>query len=438
VKAAMQEELGACLKQWRTGKGLTLDQAAARAGVSKRTLLRWEAGKTLPRLPELEAVLAALGVAGARRRHALSRIEAPRAARLLRRESELDARGQELGTLPMGGDLLRAMRLRRGRTLEEVAQSIGVRASVISRWERSEMWPETAHLHAFCYTLGAREEELMALLQGRFLLSEGRRHTVEEIEQRFERFRRAPFTVQRLALMDLEFFALAAAIWPLAERQEAFRALLGRVHVRYADFLFGQNRFSECDSIATRAQDLLAPCSGGGSMIAYAAIRGAAVKGSGRQGARRAADTLQWALSFPVEPTPRIWLLCELGHAYQRLGRKEETAQLGRAAWQTVEQVENSDFRQVSLHRVLGLFVDAGCYREAIDTVSHIDRSLETYPFNAIRMAQLNLGLGDRAEAHAWIERAYAMLDNSQALYPNEGPYLPYFRLQVDRVAAEL
>src|SRR5689334_16001146 len=93
---------GAYLRQQRTGRGMTLEQVASSAQVSRRTLMRWEAGATLPRLPELEAVLQALGVTAIQRRHALGLIEASRAVLLLREESQQDAVGEELGILPMG------------------------------------------------------------------------------------------------------------------------------------------------------------------------------------------------------------------------------------------------------------------------------------------------------------------------------------------------
>src|SRR5262245_23148534 len=107
--ATMTAGLGAYLKEQRTGRVMTLDQVASSAQVSRRTLLRWEAGATLPRLPELEAVLQALGLTGLQRRHALALIEAPRAVLRLRQESRQDAVGEELGPLPLAGDLLRAM-----------------------------------------------------------------------------------------------------------------------------------------------------------------------------------------------------------------------------------------------------------------------------------------------------------------------------------------
>src|SRR5262249_35701971 len=124
-KSAMTP-IGARLKEWRTERGLSLSGLALKAGIGKATLSRWEAGQTLPRLAELETVLEALGVSGARRQEALLYLDAPRALHRLR-EIEPD--------VPLSGDLLRAMRLRRGRTQAEVAAQVGISQATLAKWE---------------------------------------------------------------------------------------------------------------------------------------------------------------------------------------------------------------------------------------------------------------------------------------------------------------
>src|SRR5262249_40031736 len=110
-----------------------------------------------------EAVLDALNADAAQRSLVLARIDAPRALRRLRQPAV-----SPLGPPPHAGDLLRAMRRRRGWTQEQVAGTLGGERPAIARWERGERLPATEHLQALCSALGAREEELLALTTGAF------------------------------------------------------------------------------------------------------------------------------------------------------------------------------------------------------------------------------------------------------------------------------
>ena len=57
----MVSRLGQYLRQLRKARGLTLEQAAEAAGLSRSAVNRWETGVNQPRLPELNALLGALG-----------------------------------------------------------------------------------------------------------------------------------------------------------------------------------------------------------------------------------------------------------------------------------------------------------------------------------------------------------------------------------------
>src|SRR5262249_47243270 len=152
--SAMQ--LGEFLRQLRRSRRLTLSQLGATAGVSLNTLSRWETGAFQPRLAELEAALRALGAAPAQWERALSLMEAPRAVARLREEAqERQADLVELaGHAPTFGDLLRAMRLRRRMTVEQVATGLGVAPRSVRRWEGSEALLPAERLDDLCRLLG--------------------------------------------------------------------------------------------------------------------------------------------------------------------------------------------------------------------------------------------------------------------------------------------
>src|SRR5438128_27725 len=131
---------GRFLRQLRKAQKLTLEEAAQKAGVGRVTLNRWETGAQKPRVKELESLLSALAASPTQRRKALALEE--RLPQVERVAVIRAAEQQGLGPMPHRGDLLRAMRLRRGLSLEAVAERLGVTTRTLRRWESAEVWPE--------------------------------------------------------------------------------------------------------------------------------------------------------------------------------------------------------------------------------------------------------------------------------------------------------
>jgi transcriptional regulator with XRE-family HTH domain len=82
----LARQIGVFIRELRQAQQISLGRLAERAAVAKSTLSRWEAGVFQPRLPELEAVLAALQVSPVQREQAIARVQAPRAVEQLRRD----------------------------------------------------------------------------------------------------------------------------------------------------------------------------------------------------------------------------------------------------------------------------------------------------------------------------------------------------------------
>lgn len=146
------------MQKLRQARKLSLRALADGAGVSASTLSRWEAGQRRPSIPELENVLRALGATATERRSVLRSIAAPRALRILRAANPA-AQSLYIG----GGELLRAMRRRRGVTQAQVARAVGVTQTQIARWENCDAWPEATLLHRLCWELGACADETAIL-----------------------------------------------------------------------------------------------------------------------------------------------------------------------------------------------------------------------------------------------------------------------------------
>src|SRR5215470_8164069 len=114
---------------------MSLRGLAKSAGISPGTLSHWETGRVIPRIPELDAALTVLDASPRLRQEAYARINAPRALARLRNESVPATDTTENPTLPAAGDLLRALRHRRGFSLEQAAALLKLQPSTLSRWE---------------------------------------------------------------------------------------------------------------------------------------------------------------------------------------------------------------------------------------------------------------------------------------------------------------
>ncbi len=252
--------VGEHLRRLRTAQGISLSALARAAGVAQPTLTRWEQGRFAPRLPELEAVLAALSASRSQRQTVLESLHVPRAlARLADEKQEDPADWRAVaGARPSNGDLLRALRHRTGRMLDDVAQCVGVSTATLSRWERSDSWPDAAHLHALCYTLNAQEAEMVTLTRGRYLFT-AEPTTLESLDSeavaaQLDALHRD--IVSPSAMQDLRYLALEAALWPHLDRDATALPFLYLTVSSRAGYLSAWNRLAESGAAARRAFEI--------------------------------------------------------------------------------------------------------------------------------------------------------------------------------------
>lgn len=154
------DSLGLFIQGLRLSRRLSQRAVASRANIANSTLSRWERGLSTPNVAELDSVLNVVRASQAQRVHAFRLISEPRAIRRLKHD------GQHWASI--SGDLLRAMRMRGGRSQADVASKLAISQAMLAKWEASEDWPSLEKLHALCFELGAHPEELEALTLGRF------------------------------------------------------------------------------------------------------------------------------------------------------------------------------------------------------------------------------------------------------------------------------
>ena len=116
----------------------------------------------MPRIPELEAALTALGANENERMLAWSLLNVPRGMQQARKETT-----ESHSTIWADvGDLLRAMRMRGGMTQEQMAAELGLQRSAVRRWEMGECLPSLNNMERVFLLLNALPEERHILRDG--------------------------------------------------------------------------------------------------------------------------------------------------------------------------------------------------------------------------------------------------------------------------------
>jgi transcriptional regulator with XRE-family HTH domain len=260
------------LRGLREGRGVSKQTLAARAGLDRSTLLRWESGAYRPRLPEMDALLTALGATAEERAAARGFLTGAQVARGASAAPTADP----LVTLspearpPVGGDLLRALRLRQGWTQAEAARRAGVTQATLNRWENGDSWPDPARLHTLCAALGAHPDEAVALSRGRFSLEPA---VPEFLREQFRGDLGDPYAAMgwfgnfvtardgtfQPDLEDLRYLSLESWLWAeyRAGGGDDARRLLAFVYARHGEVKANRGHFAEAEKKAHVALRLM-------------------------------------------------------------------------------------------------------------------------------------------------------------------------------------
>jgi transcriptional regulator with XRE-family HTH domain len=434
----VKQQLGELLRGWRRRRGLSLGALAAQAGVAKGTLSGWERGLHAPRLPELEAVLTALEVPLAQRPAALALIDAPRGRRSLITPAAAVSPSLEAAAQPVPGHLLQALRLRRGLTLESAAREAGISRFAISRWERSTLIPSSVHLWKLLDLLDARPEERFALMSGQRLLlplAGGSPPPLELLERRLEELEAGIIQGDR-SLMDLEFLAWQAQIWPQAAYSAAAKELLALGWASYAAWLTWDDRRQEAGPYAARAIDLVR--AEGRKTERSLAILERAVHVCGlvtAHGSARSAwaDAVEWLQAWLPHAAGAGWeiaLYRDMAENASWAGQPEAANAFADRACRLAEQLEDESAARLCRDVRADLFVRSGQPRKALGLLSPPEAHAVTLQrlLGTLRWVRMMRSLGEPAAA-AWLAEAYALIERHG---------YPQFRGTADELAREL
>lgn len=237
-----RKAFGAGLRALRALRGLSVVEAARRAGTSRVTLHRWEAGEQEPSREAFAALLAALGATPPERAALLA--DAPGALPL-----------SALGDGPLGppahpGQLLRALRERRAWSQDRLAGAVGVSRQAVALWEAGQTMPGDEPLGRALAALGAEE---IGLREGALDLYDP---IVDPLDARL-RFRDRRFLAPNPLTVPRQL-ALERELWPLAARAPRWEESLAEALAWRASYHMYAGEYSLALELARRAMRLAA------------------------------------------------------------------------------------------------------------------------------------------------------------------------------------
>ena len=429
----MDTEIGYYLQQLRTIRRISTSQLARRAGIGRATLHRWQACKGKPRLRELEAVLNEMAVSSVERTYALTLLTSP-IKRIQKEESgtHIDY-ADVVGPQPHGGDLLRALRLRNDLTQSEVAQLAGTTQATVARWECAEGWPEQARLRLVAQALHVRETEFAALSRGP-LLANDPSPFVELLQDQLQACWQGPHSPAKIADTELNLLVLAAQAWPLACRNSKALKLLADVYTVYAEHLYFQRRFSECEQMAQRAHTIYLSIDDETDLFwARAVLRGCVALS--QKGSQRAIERAirQLPCDFPGKCPViyKAWMLSEMGKMVALRGQATEALRLGREAVSLARGEGNLSelaWRQEDLARI---YLRLGHPQEALNAAL----SPALHPSSLLVQAEAYLMIGHREEARQALRAASEWIEAQNKVASLQ---TPYYRAELQALLAKL
>lgn len=395
--------------------------AAQAAGIHRTTLHRWEKGDVQPRLPELEAYLRGIGATAQQRRRALTLLETTQARAVLRVETNALAERQDIPSMPHGGDLLKAMRLRRGFSHEEAAAQVSVTTRTLRKWEAAEVWPNSDALYRLCYHLGAQEAEIVALMTGRAATLPAEENlSFEALQAQWQTMYRTRFQPQFDALRDLAMLAFEAQVWPFATRSSSGRSLLMEVCVEYAAFLWMRERTAEMGKYAARALLLASENSIPVRLYIHAGIYHAHYLSS-RQSPRpiaRALKAYQSLLPMAQGTDREPWLLSCISGCLMQAGASESSLAFAEQACQVAERLGDPTEYRLRQEDKSNRLQTLKRYEEMLPLLQPWEGE---HPYNLteklLQLTEAHLGLQNVATAHDYLSQANSLIHASQLLH---------------------
>lgn len=263
----MEHDFGVALRTLRKQKALSQSALAERSGLALRTVSYWEAGQLLPRIPEFQAALQGMKATPEEAGPLLELLNAPRGLRFTETLRAEETAALLPGMAPGIGDLLRAMRARRGIKQHELAEQMRVSRRAVLRWESGENAITSENLERLCVLLGAAPEERSALRDNRLLLPQWENRDWRKIttEEAAHLWRGSLQCQERMvedynppsSLFDLYALAMKRHLYLHVTPDFGARELLGKIETDHAVWLYYNDRDAQAGENTKRVMQLI-------------------------------------------------------------------------------------------------------------------------------------------------------------------------------------
>ena len=396
---------------------MSIGQLATISGVSKATISRWETNKCNPRPQELAAVLRAL--------------DATRAPGL-QDETVFPVLPDFLSHLsscpPLSfrGDLLRAIRIRRGFTQCATSRAINVSQSMIAKWERGEDWPTQDKVHAFCFALDATEQELLTLMATNLALSAPANpySELESIESEYT------IVWSSTGVSDLRYHVLESRSSSLSTKSHAYHDLFVRILCYRARFLAENLRFEESKLYLKRIAKLRSEVINPPRIWQNAAMAELLLVTGTNQSGTAVRDVFERNISH-LAHNFQAWMESELALCLAKLGDTDSALRLAHRAVQTASSWPTEvPYRQLTRAKVLAT---ANRTDEAVDLISEAKEQLPDSPGVSINMLLTRIEVTQRSTKYADQRmEAFSAIDEQLNRIEPDNPKKQTFQAKID------
>jgi len=264
-----------------------------------------------------------------------------------------------------------------------------------------------------CYALGAHETEIVALTVGQFSRTpRAEKRSVETIraclEDLLELVDQHP---SGYPLADLTFLQLEADAWPLALSSAAGRQLLTEVYAYHAQTLSVNGRLVEAGLVANQAMKMVEERGKPERFWMYPVIVSARAYVFRREKytPKRGLEHLRSWSALKQWPEMQAWMLADMAKYLSLSGEVEAALTLAEQSCQIVERAGDEYEWILRKRDKAWLLLQAGRPAEALPLIEVQARG-ESLLGDRIDLfllrAEAYLGVGNRSEAHEWLQRA--------------------------------